>query len=131
MSFSDKDQIRDAKGNLLQLQGYEPVSDAFVPARGNSKGLFFVPPPLSGTNYSKAVDVASSQLMPADPARTRYVIQNNGTVNVWLNWGGGAIVGNVACYKLKPGETYRGDGDTELMGIIAEGAQANVFCRAW
>lgn len=58
----------------------------------------------------ETVAAISTQLMPADPSRSRVLISNcNGTTtdNVWINpLGGTAAISGLDCFELTAGQTY-------------------------
>jgi hypothetical protein len=131
MATNDTSQLRDAQGGLI-AQVWNAATGAFMARLGNAKGAFNVSPPLVSANLSKNV-TASTQLLPADSTRVRYVVQNNGTVNIQMTWGGGVTSGSVNNLILKPGEIYHGGADSELVAVMSADGTTScpVFCRSW
>lgn len=98
---------------------------------GNTKGVFTTQSPQAGTDRSAAVTTTAANLLPANTTRSRYIIQNNGTANIFLAWGITATVNGLSCLKVGAGQTYVGDSDTVALSAIAETGTVNVFAREW
>lgn len=98
---------------------------------GNTKGVFTTQSPQAGTDRSLAVATTAANILPANATRSRYILQNNGTTNIYIAWGITATVGGLSCMRIGPGQSYVGDSDTVAISAIAETSSCNVFAREW
>lgn len=71
-----------------------------------------------------AVGVGSGQLLAANPARQWLLIQNVGTVDIWIRFGATAAVAGAPCIRIPPGGDRECDSTTSTQAIQAIAASA-------
>lgn len=87
--------------------------------------------PSAGTDRSKLVTTASGVLIPANTARRKFFIKNDGANNIWINFGGTAsAVAGGGNFKIASGGGYfEFTGYTGVINAIAETADTAVTAR--
>jgi hypothetical protein len=95
--------------------------------KGNSRVLFVGEPVVSATARSATVAATSAVLIPANATRSKFIIQNDTTVDIWINLSGPAVAtagaGNI---KIAAGRYFELYGSTNAVNAIAASGTAPI-----
>lgn len=134
--FSSINAGADAKSNAtlgsLAVVNYGQVFNgmSWDRARGDVSASFAKAPPLAGTDRSITATTTSAQLMAANATRSKFIIQNDSLIDVWINFGGTAVAaagsGN---YRIKADTNREFTGTSGAVNIIAASTTAAISAR--
>ncbi|GAM01749.1 hypothetical protein [Sphingomonas parapaucimobilis] len=126
---------QQASPNLIDTNTYNKVfnGSGWDRQRGDVTSAYAKAPPLAGTDRSITASTTSQTLMASNTIRSRILIRNDSTVDVWVNFGATAVAtaggGN---FKIAAnGGSLDLQGTSSAVNIIAASATAAISAREW
>ena len=127
--------VAPTSANVAALLGiashnYDGATGQWPRSRGDSVATFNKAPPLAGTDRSIVATTTSQPLMAANPTRSKFIIQNDSLIDVWINFGATAAAtpggGN---YRIKADTNREFTGTSGAVNIIATSTTAAISAR--